>query len=134
MENLSGRRLTALALALIAACAAGAIRVLAAGDLAPAEARAASAGAVPPRTDEIVAQARAAERRGDVAAALSRYRAAVSMNPRLADRRAPEYLGADFEKSLARWIAGMRQGRIAADGASKENASYLFRRLYGGCG
>lgn len=134
MGFLSGKRLTALGLALIAVAAAAAVRVALSGDLRPAERARVEAGGAAARADELLARARAAEGKGDVAGALSRYRMAVSLRPQLVDRRSSEYLGAAFETSLTRWVAGLRDGTIPAGPAALGDASYLFRRMYGGCG
>ena len=139
MTGLSGKRLTAVGAALIALAAAAAVRVavpVAAGTAGRPTASAAAGGA-PGATQSAadhVALARSAETRGDVAAALAHYRAAVASDPRCVDRRSPEFLGEAFEAKLGRWLSGMRSGRLAAGPAALEDASFLFRRMYGGCG
>ena len=149
MGFLSGKRLTVLGAALIALAAAAAVRVAVSGGLhgsaapgmpAPGGATAAPgqdalAGPEAARSaDGHVALALSAEKNGDLAAALSHYRAAVSADPRCVDRRSPGFLGEAFEEKLKGWIAGMKRGRIAAGPAALEDASFIFRRMYGGCG
>lgn len=131
---LSGRRLTALGLALISAAAVAAVRVALSGDLRPAEAGASAEDGATTAVDDLVGRARSAESRGDVAEALARYRAAVSLRPQLADRRSAEFLGPRFEANLKGWVAGLKSGRIAGNAKALGDASYLFRRVYGGCG
>ena len=132
MAFLSGKRLTALGAALIALAAAAAVRVGASGGIAWT-ATASGTGAALSAGDH-VALALSAEKRGDLAAALSHYRAAVSRDPRCVDRRSPGFLGEAFEAKLRKWIAGMKSGRIAAGPAALSDASFIFRRMYGGCG
>jgi len=81
-----------------------------------------------------VALALSAETRGDVPSALAHYRAAVSSDPRCVDRRSPGFLGEAFEGKLRRWLSGLKSGRIAAGPAALSDASFIFRRMYGGCG
>lgn len=139
MAFLSGRRLTVVGAALIAFAAAAAVRVGMSGGFAgtatpaPGAAAAAGTGAALSAGDH-VALALSAEKSGDVAAALSHYRAAVSRDPRCVDRRSPGFLGEAFEVKLKKWIAGMKSGRIAAGPAALSDASFIFRRMYGGCG
>jgi len=132
MAVLSGKRLTVLGAALIALAAAAAMRVGVSGVVAWT-ATAAGTGAALSAGDH-VALALSAEKRGDLAAALSHYRAAVSRDPRCVDRRSPGFLGEAFEAKLRKWIAGMKSGRIAAGPAALSDASFIFRRMYGGCG
>ncbi len=153
MGFLSGTRLTALGAALIALAAAAGARVAvtdgfrAIASPAPAPGAAASSGtAASSRTGlapgaaaalsagDHLALALSAEKSGDVAAALSHYRAAVSADPRCVDRRSPGFLGDAFEGKLNSWIAGMKSGRIAAGPKALSDASFIFRRMYGGCG
>lgn len=147
MGLLSGRRLTILGAALIALAGAAAVRVAFSGGLQRDNKRAvgiAGSGAVAgkahaPGTAALAAAdhaalALSAEKRGDVAAALSHYRAAVENDPGCVDSRSPGYLGDAFEDKLKGWIAGMKSGRIAAAPAAREDAAFIFRRMYGGCG
>lgn len=158
MAFLSGKRLFALGAALIAVAGVAVVRVALSGDLrragtdvkSPAAAVAAGKGtsvdaAVVPgsqgaegmgalSTADHVALALSAEKRGDVAAALSHYRAAVDADPGCVDSRSPGFLGGEFEVKLKGWIAGIRSGRIAAGRAAMDDASFIFRRMYGGCG
>lgn len=136
MAFLSGRRLTAATAALIAAAGIAAVRVAASGDLAPRERPAAKEREEDARrrAADLVVLARKAQAEGDVAGALARFRAAVALRPQLADRGSPEFLGAAFEEQLKGWIAGMRKGAVVAPAAAFDDASYLFRRIYGGCG
>ncbi len=162
MGFLSGKRLTVLGAALIAVAAAAAVRVAVSGAFrgagppaspqasaprgtaaapgpgavaGPEDAAGAAAGpgAALSAADH-VGLAVAAEKRGELAAALAHYRAAVSADPRCVDRRSPGFLGDAFEEKLKGWIAGMKDGRIAAGPAAQEDASFIFRRMYGGCG
>ncbi len=139
MTVLSGRRLTIVGAVLIALAAAAAARVVASGiatsgaPAAPGGPATAGRGPALSAADH-VALAAAAEARGDVGAALSHYRAAVASDPRCVDRRSPEFLGEAFEAKLGRWLSGLRSGRIAAGPAALSDASFLFRRMYGGCG
>ncbi len=144
MGFLSGNRLTILGAALIALAAAAAVRVAVSarppGAGLPAAPESVSAtvgvggagGAL--SADGHVARALSAERRGDLAGALAHYRAAVASDPRCVDRRSPGFLGDAFEAKLKGWIAGMKSGRIAAGPAARDDASFIFRRMYGGCG
>lgn len=145
MGIFSGRRLTVLGAALIAVASAAAVRVAVSGGIAgaakPAAARGTDAAAGTATAGESalaaarhLALARSAEKRGDVATALSHYRAAVVGDPRCVDRRSPGYLGDAFEEKLKGWIAGMKSGRIAAGPAAREDAAFIFRTMYGGCG
>lgn len=141
MGFMSGKRLTILGAALIALAGAAAVRVAVSGGITgrgtpaagPGTAAVAGTGAALSAGDH-VALASSAEKRGDVAAALSHYRAAVSRDPRCVDRRSPGYLGEAFEEKLGKWIAGMKSGKIAAGPAALSDASFIFRRMYGGCG
>ncbi len=142
MDFLSGKRLTVLGAALIALAAAAAVRVGASGGLlgtaapaAPGVVAAPAAGAGEALSaGGHVALALSAETRGDLAAALAHYRAAVAADPRCVDRRSPGFLGEAFEEKLKGWIAGMKSGRIAAGPEAQDDASFIFRRMYGGCG
>ncbi len=100
---------------------------------APGREAASGTGPALPAADH-VALALSAEKRGELAAALAHYRAAVSADPRCVDRRSPAFLGPAFEEKLKGWIAGMKGGRIAAGPEAFEDASFIFRRMYGGCG
>ena len=160
MGFLSGKRLTVLGAALILVAAAAAVRVAVsrgpvgagarvaggtqaapgtaagrgAGDAAATEAPTGPQPAAASSAAGHVALAVSAEKRGELAAALAHYRAAVSADPRCVDRRSPGFLGEAFELKLRLWIAGMKDGRIAAGPAALEDASFIFRRMYGGCG
>ncbi len=141
MGFLSGKRLTVLGAALIALAGAAAVRVAVSGGFPGAGTKAAASGTAAAAgtgaalsAGDHVALALSAEKTGDVAAALSHYRAAVSGDPRCVDRRSPRFLGEAFEEKLRKWIAGMKSGRIAADPAALSDASFIFRRMYGGCG
>ncbi|MDA8121873.1 MAG: hypothetical protein M0Z38_04810 [Deltaproteobacteria bacterium] len=134
MEILSGRNLTVLALALAALAAASAVRVAVSGDL-----RVAGEGAAGPAGEAVSAGRRlvlagAAESSGDVTAALAHYRAAVAVEPRLVERGSPEFLGTEFEDKVNAWISGLKGGKIRGGPTALPDASYLFRRMYGGCG
>lgn len=132
---LSGKRLTAIASALMLLAAAAAVRLAVTGDSgAPPVASAAGGGPAGPSIDEHLATARAAEEGGDVATALAHYRAAASLDPLCVDRRSATFLGPRFEENLRRWSADLRGGRMKADPQAVRDASYLFRRMYGGCG
>jgi hypothetical protein len=137
VEILSGKRMKPLAILLAALSAAGAVVVAATGDLrAPRHADERPGGAErpdPARASAEIALAAQAERAGDVAAALARYRAASRLDPRLVDPRSPVFLGPGFEASLKRWIAAMNAAG-AGDAQARSDAAYLFRRMYGGCG
>ncbi len=141
MGFLSGKRLTVLGAALIALAGAAAVRVAVSGGLGWTGTRASAPGtaAVPGAREALsagdhVALALSAEKSGDVATALSHYRAAVSADPRCVDRRSPGFLGDIFENKLRKWIAGMKSGRIAGGPEALSDASFIFRRMYGGCG
>ncbi len=137
-EKLSGGRLTVLAVFLVAASLAGAIGVAASGGLAlpPAEVAVQGAGTAPDpaAVSSEIARAREAESAGDVAAALSHYRAAALLDPRVVDTRSREFLGPSFERRLKGWIAGLKAGEVPGGGKALSDASFLFRRMYGGCG
>ena len=135
MDLLSGKRLTILGAALIAAAVAAAVRVGVSGARPTRGAGTATSGAASgmPVRDHL-AMALAAEKDGNVAAALAHYRAAVSSDPRCVDRRSAGFLGEAFEEKLKGWIAGLRSGRIAAGPGALADASFIFRRMYGGCG
>ncbi len=131
----SGRMLTGLALLLGVAALVAAGRVAAVGNFAvPVTGETACAPEDANRAQTLLGQAHEAESRGDVAGALSLYRAAVAADPRLADRKDPRYLGPSFERRLNDWIAGLKGGRIKEKASALPDASYLFRRMYGGCG
>lgn len=134
MEFLYGRNLTVLALALAALAAASAVRVAVSGDL-----RVAGEGAAGPAGEAVSAGRRlvlagAAESSGNVTAALAHYRAAVAVEPMLVERGSPEFLGMEFEDKVNAWISGLKSGKIRAGPTALPDASYLFRRMYGGCG
>lgn len=131
---LSGKRLTAIASALMLLAAASAVRLAASGDLGRIPTAAAGRGSEGASVDEHLAGARAAEEDGDIATALSHYRAAVSLDPLRIDRSSPRFLGARFEEKVRRWAADLRGGRMREGPAALRDASYLFRRMYGGCG
>jgi hypothetical protein len=132
--SLAGRNLTFVVVLLIAAAAAAGGRIVLRGEMRPAGRAAGTSAEGERRAAESIALARAAERRGDVPEALSLYRKAASLDPRCLDRRSSLYLGPAFEESLKRWISGLRARRIAGDSAALDDASFLFRRMYGGCG
>ncbi len=134
MEFLHGKNLSILALALAALATAAAIGVAVSGDLRGAEGL-----AIGPRGEGIpaghhLAMAGAAVSSGDVTAALAHYRAAVTGKPQLVDRRSPEFLGVGFEEKVKAWISGLKSGEIRGGPTALPDASYLFRRMYGGCG
>lgn len=130
-----GKGLTVLALLLAAASLGAAARVAAVGRFAlPVSGEAACSPDDAARAQALLAKARDAEARGDLGAALSSYRAAVAADTRLADRKDARYLGAPFERRLDGWIAGLKGGRLRAGSSALSDASYLFRRIYGGCG
>ena len=132
---LSGKRLTAIASALMLLAAAAAVRLAITGDPgAPPMASAAGGGPSGPSIDEHLASARAAEKGGDVATALSHYRAAASLDPLCVDRNSSRFLGPEFEAKIRRWVSDLRGGRMAAEPGAVRDVSYLFRRMYGGCG
>ena len=132
---LHGRGLTLLSLLLALAALAGAGAVAARGSfpLPPAGEAACSPGDEA-RAEGLIARARDAEGRGDVAGALSAYRAAAVADPRRVDRNDPRYLGDGFGRRLDGWIAGLKSGRIRAGAGALSDGSYLFRRIHGGCG
>lgn len=134
MEFLSGRNLTFLALALAALAAASAVHVAVSGDLRVAGEGAAGPGEKAVYAGRHLALAGAADSSGDVTSALAHYRAAVAGRPQLVDRRSPEFLGAEFEEKVKAWISGLKNGKIQAGQTALPDASYLFRRMYGGCG
>jgi hypothetical protein len=131
LERLTGKRLTALGVVLIALAAAAAVVVSVSAD--PREIRE-TGSPDGPSADEHLSRARAAEIKGDVAEALVHYREAVRQRPRIVDRRSPEFLGADFEVKVRTWISELRKRGIPAGPTALQDASYLFRRMYGGCG
>ena len=137
MEIFPGKRLTFLAVLLVAASLAGAAGVAATGDLrlpAAVDARQGDAAAPDPaRIEAGIALAGEAERRGDAATALAHYRAASLLDPRVVDPRSPVFLGPGFEARLKQWIAAQKKGGAATPQA-RSDAAYLFRRMYGGCG
>jgi hypothetical protein len=134
----SGTGLTYLSVFLAAASLAGVLGVAATGDLRlPAAGVDAKGGVTAPDRAAVasrVAMARDAESAGNVAEALSRYREAALLDPRIVDPRTPEFLGPDFEGRLKGWIAGLKSGKVPGGGKALSDASFLFRRMYGGCG
>jgi len=138
-----GRRLTLTAWALALLAAAGAVRLALSGDLAPAVAFAPGEaprnagpgdGARRARAAALVEAGRRAQARGDLAGALACFREAVLLDGRLAERGAPGALGPAFEEDVRRWVKAIRAGTLAVPPAAAEDASFLFRRLFGGCG
>ena len=135
MRHLSGRKLTALGGAFLLIAAAAAVRVAVMEEMIPSAASAGPFTGNPvPSVEEHVAAALAAEEAGDVGEALSYYRAAAVLDPRCVDRLSPMFLGTGFEGKLKNWLADMRSGRITAGPSAAQDAAYLFRRMYGGCG
>jgi len=138
LGNPTGRRLTCLAIVLAGASLAGALRLAVSGDFrTPAqEPPGGGAGIASDRggASAEVALARNAEAGGDVASALSHYRAAAARNPRIVDPRSPEFLGPSFEARLKGWIRGLKAGEVPGGGKALSDAAFLFRRMYGGCG
>ena len=138
MVNAPVKGLPALAVILAAASLAGALGVAASGDLrlpsAEFSVQGAGAGTNPAAASEEVARALEAESAGNVAAALAHYRAAALLNPRVVDPRSPDFIGRAFEVRLKGWIAGLKAGKVAGGGKALSDASFLFRRMYGGCG
>ncbi len=135
MGILSGSRLRLLTVALMAVAAAAAVRVAVSSNPRRAIAPGTPAGlAADAASREHVEKAVAAEREGNIAAAVAHYRAAVSLDPRCVDRRSTAFLGPAFEKKVKTWVDGMKSGRIAGGPAALSDASFIFRRLYGGCG
>ncbi len=134
MEFLSGRNLTVLALALAALASAAAVRVAVSGDLRVAGDGTAGPGGEAVSAGRHLAMAGAADSSGDVTAAIAHYRAAVAVEPQLVDRRSPEFLGVAFEEKVRGWISGLKSGKIRAGPTALPDASYMFRRMYGGCG
>jgi hypothetical protein len=136
--TMPGRGLTVLAVFLAAASFAGAIGIAASGDLRVPAAEISrdgtGAGLDPAALSAEIARAREAESAGNVAAALAHYRAAALLDPRVVDPRSPEFLGPAFEGRLKGWIAGLKAGNVAGGGKALSDASFLFRRMYGGCG
>lgn len=134
-DLLEGRKLTCAAAALMALAAVAAVRLGVSGTFSPPRREGpAAARQGEARAGEFVVMAKDAEERGDVAAALSFYRKAVTQRPLLVDRRSPDFLGEAFEARLKGWIARLRRGELAAGPTALPDASYLFRRMYGGCG
>lgn len=134
-----GKPLSWLAALLLGASAAGAVGIAATADLRippPADPPAFSAADPADRSAAAaeLAAARAAEAAGDVARALSRYRAAAERDPRVMDTRSPSFPGPAFEENLKGWIAGLKSGKIPGGPRAAEDAAVLFRRMYGGCG
>jgi len=133
----SGMGLTYLTVLLAAASVAGAVGVAATGDLRRPPSVDVRRGEAAPtdraRLSAEIALAGEAERHGDVATALTHYRAASLLDPRIVDPRSPVFLGPAFEARLKNWIAAQKEG--GAGGAqARSDAAYLFRRMYGGCG
>ena len=145
-DVLGGRVLVALAAVAVpatvrqateTASVAGAVGVAATGDLRLPAVDVRRGDAAPPdpaRLKAEIALAGEAERRGDVATALSRYRAASLLDPRVVDPRSPVFLGPGFEARLKGWIAAQKKGGSAGGARARSDAAYLFRRMYGGCG
>jgi hypothetical protein len=132
---LHGRKLTGLTAVLAVLSLAGAGRVAAIGRFSlsvdgDSACRTQDAGF----SQSLLMKAREAEARGDVGAALSQYRAAVVADTRLADRTDSRYLGSAFEHRLDAWVKDLKAGRLHAGPAALSDASFLFRRIYGGCG
>jgi len=132
---MSGRRLTAIASVLMLVAAGSALRLALLGELRryPGPEPAGSAETAL-SIGKHLASARAAETRGDIAGALSQYREAAFLDPLCLDRTSARFLGPAFEEKVRRWSADLRSGRLKADSAAVQDASYLFRRMYGGCG
>lgn len=130
-----GKRLTAIATALLLIAAAAAVRLAATGGLSDFHREEAAGQESAARAvGEHLAGALAAEERGNIAAALAHYRAAASLDPLCVDRNSSRFLGPEFEGKIRRWVADLRGGRMAAGPDAVGDASYLFRRMYGGCG
>jgi hypothetical protein len=136
--NRSGGRLNVLAFVLVAGALAGAIGVAVSGDLRPPPGEVSMRGSIPAPDPAAVSveigRALEAESAGDVAAALAHYRAAALLDPRIVDARSREFLGPAFEGRLKGWIAGLKAGTVPGGGKALSDASFLFRRMYGGCG
>ena len=132
------RRLTVIALVLAAGSLAGALGVAVSGDLrlpaAEISTRGTGAGPDSAAVAREVALARDAESAGEVASALAHYRAAAVLDPRIVDTRSRDFLGPAFEGRLKGWIAGLKAGKVPGGGKALSDASFLFRRMYGGCG
>ena len=127
-----------LAFVLAAGALAGALGVAVSGDLRLPPGELSARGAVPApdpaAVSAEVAMARDAETAGNVAAALAHYRAAAVLDPRIVDTRSRDFLGPAFEVRLKGWIAGLKAGKVPGGGKALSDASFLFRRMYGGCG
>lgn len=134
MGLLTGKWLSALAAALIALSAAAAVRIALSEGLGSGNAEISVSPVDPLSAEDHLERARAAEGKTDVASALAHYRAAVARKPQLVDRKSPEFLGPAFERKLKDWVAELKRGKIEAGPAALPDASYLFRRMYGGCG
>lgn len=135
MRILSGKSLSALAAALALMAAAAAVRIGLSGDLGvPRSLSAAPARGEVLSAEAHLAMARDAERKGRIALALSCYRKAADLKPGLVDKRSSEFLGPGFERNLKEWASALKARRFSAGPAAMEDASYLFRRMYGGCG
>jgi hypothetical protein len=127
----AGKTLTVLALAMIFMSGVSAYRIAASGGPWASPFTASPPG---PSADEYLLSAMDAERRGDLAEALAGYRKAVTIRPEIADRRSPEFLGSGFEEKVKTWISDLRKGKVSAGPTALPDASFLFRRIYGGCG
>ncbi|MBI5575261.1 MAG: hypothetical protein HY896_02730 [Deltaproteobacteria bacterium] len=127
----AGKPLTFLSIALIVLAAAAAVRIAATENVRNVPGFAVSAGL---SADELLSRARESERKGNLTEALADYRRAVLLRPPIADRRSPEYLGAEFEGKVKEWVSALRKGEVRAGPSAIPDASFLFRRLYGGCG
>jgi len=124
-----------MACALLLVAAAAAVRISMSGELRlPAALEANDTGPGRASIGEHLSSARAAETRGDIEGALSQYRAAAFLDPLCLDRTSARFLGPAFEEKVRRWSADLRSGRLKAGPAAVRDASYLFRRMYGGCG
>ncbi len=81
-----------------------------------------------------VSLAKEYEEKGDISRALSFYRKAIEIKPTLCDPRSRDYLGENFEKKIDRWIKELKGGDGEGSKKALKDASFIFRKLHGGCG
>ncbi|RMG57051.1 MAG: hypothetical protein D6713_10360 [Deltaproteobacteria bacterium] len=113
-----------LAVALIVVCAAGALwyfsQVISAGT---------TDGKI--GVEETLRKAASAESSGNLSLAVNLYRKAIEEKPTLCDPKAPDFLGEEFEEKVDAWV---KEFRARGMKEAYRDASYIYRKLHGGCG
>lgn len=131
---MTGRNLTVAASAAALVCVALAVRIFVSGEVRLPSDCSDPAASAKVSAEAALVRAKAAEGAGDTEAAIAAYREAVRSNPRLADRRSPEFLGSAFEAKVRIWTGPAKAGAGPRSARAKDDAAFIFRRMYGGCG